>query len=331
MSPPRPPDSRRAEALALLEQFAAQLLPGVLRRIAVWKGIPPKQLAELRDDVLQELRVECLLRADELLSMDARGRHARWMRLTERTVYRLGRHARRCTPLDDQHVAADATDGSVAVQLPKLITLHNGRANVAESARAAGLGRRAMRERLDRLAADLGWDDDRRRFWEARAAEALTGLAADLLRAQNATTELDTPPAPDLDARRARLRRLARRFPVQPSTLVARRALQPWIRRPRPDPAPRTLLEHATALAPDRATGWLWLFEALDGAAARAAAALRRASRCADLERAGLVLARARLLQRRGQHARALGVLARARARRDPDGRLQRAWARVSS
>ena len=34
MSPPRPPDSRRAEALALLEQFAAQLLPGVLRRIA---------------------------------------------------------------------------------------------------------------------------------------------------------------------------------------------------------------------------------------------------------------------------------------------------------
>ena len=317
----------------MLERFTTALLPGVLRRIGAWKGISAPQLAELRDDVLQELRVHCLLRADELLALDARDRHARWMQVAERTVYRLRRHLRRSAPLAEDEYAAAAPDHQATVQLPALVTLHNGRANVAESARTAGLGRRAMRDRLDRIASELGWDDDRRRFWEARAAEALTGLAADLLRAQGAIAELDAPPPPDLCARRARLRRLAQRFPVQPSTLVARRALQPWIRRPRPDPPPRALLEGATALAPERAAGWMWLFEALEGADTHpaAAAALRRASRCADVQRSGLVLARARLLQRRGQTARALGVIGRASARRDPDGRLRRALSLVSS
>ena len=60
-----------------MERFNTALLPGVLRRVGAWKGIPAPQLAELRDDVLQELRVHCLLRADELLALDARGRHAR--------------------------------------------------------------------------------------------------------------------------------------------------------------------------------------------------------------------------------------------------------------
>jgi len=217
--------------------------------------------------------------------------------------------------------------------LQQLVALHNGRANVAESARAAGLGRRAMRRQLDLLAAQLGWDQDRRRFWQTRAAEALTDLAADQLRSVGAARERGESPTPDLAARRARLQRLAQRFPVQPATLQVRRALQPWLRRQQPDPPPRELLRRATELAPNRAAGWLWLFELLTSSkeVAAATSVLRRASRCPDVERTSVVLARARLLQLRGMHGRASGALRRALQRRDPDRRLQRALARITA
>jgi hypothetical protein len=333
MCAPRPTDSRRDAALALLESFCQRLLPGVLRRIGAWKGIPARQLADLHEDVLQELRVDCLQHAHEVWSMPARARHARWMQLSERTVYRLRRHLRRSSPLltDACAVPAEPEGGAATPSMPPIVTLHNGRANVSASARAAGLGRRAMRGQLDRMAAQLGWDDRRRRFWTRRAAEALTALAADTLRAAGLVSWPTDAPAPDLPARRARLQRLALRFPVQPATSRVRRALQPWLRRRRADPDPAKLLRDATELAPTLAAGWLWLFETLRRGDdhRRAAAALRRASRCPDLTRSWLVLARGRLLLRRGRSPRAAAMLRRARARRDPDGHLQRELTRI--
>ena len=319
-------DPDRDLALRMLEQFERRLLPGVLRRIGAWKGLPPSRLTELREDVLQELRVDCLTDARALRAMAPRERHARWMQRTERALYRLVRHERRCRPIAEEPTSAPALT-STSLPLPPLVYLHNGRANVLESARAAGLWRRSMRAQLARLAGELGWGRDQRRFWQRRAAEGLIGLAADLLRSADAVRELDAPRNLQLDRRRDRLQRIARRFPVQPATLAVRRALQPWVRRRQPDPPPRCLLRHATALAPELAAGWLWRFEALDrpGDEAEAARSLRRAGRCTDVERSGLVLARARLLERRGQRRRGLAMLQRARARRDPDLRLQRA------
>lgn len=334
MSEPSPTDSDRNRALELLEGFRQRLLPGVLRRIAAWKAIPTPQLAQLRDDVVQELFVDCLTHAREVVRLAPRDRHARWMQVAERTLYRLRRHLRRSQPLVDEPFGVAEANATDDVDLPALIPLHNGRANVAASARRAGLGRRQLRQQLDQLAAQLGWDDDRRRFWQARAAEALIGLAADLLRHNNSVYELEPPAGPDLARRRERLRRLAQRFPVQPSTLAVRRALQPWLRRTtrRPPEAAEMLLS-AVALAPDRAAGWLWLFEARCalGDAAAAAAATCRARRCPDVERASLVLARARLLELRGRMADAVRLVQRAQRRRDPDRRLRRALAAATS
>lgn len=323
----RPAESARDRALELVERFGQKLLPGVMRRIGAWKGIPPRQLADLQEDVLQELRIDCLRDAEALDNMDARARHARWMQLSERTVYRLRRDQRRCGPLVEEPRDQAARGQPLPLQLPPIVTLHNGRANVAESARAAGLGRRAMRQRLDALATQLGWSDEQRKFWRNRAAEALTDLAADCLRRTNANNSQGRTQRPDLGARRARLQRVARMIPVQPATLEERRALQPWMRRARPDPPPRELLRRATALAPDRAAGWLWMSEALiDALDLRPSGrALRRASRCRDVRRSDLILARARLLAVRGQLDRAELMLRRARTRRDPDQRLQRA------
>mgnify|MGYP001275137125 CR=1 FL=1 len=320
-------DSARDHALAIVERFGQKLLPGVMRRIGAWKGISPQQLADLQEDVLQELRIDCLRHPEALDGMDARARHARWMQLSERTVYRLRRDQRRCSPLVEEPSDRAQRDQPLPLQLPPLVTLNNGRANVAESARAAGLGRRAMRERLDELAAQLGWSEERRRFWRNRAAEALTDLAADHLRATGSNGFQGERQQPDLDARRARLRRIARMIPVQPATLEERRALQPWVRRPQPDPPARELLRRATALAPDRAAGWLWMFEALIATLdlRRASRALRRASGCRDVRRSDLILARARLLAARGQPGRAAHMMTRARTRRDPDQRLRRA------
>ncbi|MCK5941786.1 MAG: hypothetical protein KAI24_07455, partial [Planctomycetes bacterium] len=263
MTEPRRDDSDRITALSLLATFRRQLLPGVLRRVAAWKGIPPRLLAQLAEDVVQDLSVDCLEHAGELVRLDRRSRNARWMQRAERALYRLRRYEQRCRPLVDEPFEVAEQHDAPDIGLPTLVSLDNGRANVAESARRQGLARRALRMQLDEAATRLGWNNERRAFWQARAAEALTGLAADQLRLHAGLFTVDPGPPPDLERRRARLHRLARRFPVQPSTLAVRSALQPWRRRRGcPEPPPRALLQRAVELAPDRAAGWLWLFEA---------------------------------------------------------------------
>lgn len=337
--------AERERALALLAEFTTRVLPGILRRIGVWKGISPAALQELDADVRQELTLDCLSRPDVVLGASAAARHARWIRLAERWIYHQHvRPRRRETPADpdalaapERHTGPDAVGEGRPPQLPRLeiVQLKNGRCNLRASAERTGTSVGAMRRQLDRLATRLRDGCETTMFWRRRLAEALTGLGADLLRQ---STPLDLLPsrhaAPDPKARLRRIRRLARRFPLHVTPLEIRRTLTCWTRRPPRGPAAAQLaLEQATTLVPDRAEGWLWLFEAHFAAGARAAAltALCTGRRRAARRRCGrFVLARARLLESRGRLAGAVALVARAARRTPADGRLRLALERVA-
>lgn len=322
-------ESERATALQHLEHFRRRILPGALRRIASWKGIPRALLRDWLDDVLQELAVDCVENARILASLDDRERHARWMRRTEKVIYRH-RRGRNEQPLNVEEPAPEAWSlpGPVDVELPPMVALNNGRPNLQRSVRETGLARRDLRRKLDATAAKLGWDPDQQRFWQFRVAEALTGLAADLLQVRGAVHALGSRPPADIARREARLKRLAPRFPVQPATLQVRRALRPWLRRQRePLPSPRVLLQHAVQLRPDAEASWAWLFEACcdEGDARAAVHCLLQLRVRGGTDRAALVLARARLLELRGASTRARNLLRRSANRWPRAGVLRQA------
>ena len=313
-------ETDRTTALELLSKFRRHILPGALRRISAWKGIPQSRLRDWLDDILQELALDCLEHTSTVLSLPERQRHARWMRRTEQVVYR---HRRQIT---NQPLSVEEPErpnyqcmGTPELGLPNLVAMGNGRTNIEASIRLTGMARRQLRRQLNQLAEQLGWDRERYEFWRARVVEALTGLAADLLRAQGHVLLLAPPTlAPDPDRRAMRLRQLNCRFPVQPLTRPCRDVLRPWVRRSPSEPAkPRQLLEQAVALEPQSATAWLWLLEACcseqDERGARRA--LWRASRCRDAPHAALVLGRARTLELRGRLAAGVRLLRRAMAR----------------
>jgi len=313
------PETDRTTALLLLARFEQKLLPGALRRIGMWKSIAPPLLREWRDDVAQELALDCLEHTSTILALGERDRHARWMRLCETTIYRQWRHRQTVPDTVEEPPAPEwQNQQAPVVHLPPLVTLGNGRPNLDASVKKNGRARRDLRNTLDALLADLGWGDDRNAFWQARVVEALTGLAADLLLEQNTIAPTHELPAPNPVLRRRRLRRLVKRFPVQPSTLPVRSALGPWRRTPRiPEGTPRQILEQATVLGPHAAATWLWLFEACchDRDAAGALRAVWHARRCRGVARTALVLARARVLELRGDLARGVALLHRAVAR----------------
>lgn len=312
-------------ALALLARFCRTLLPGVLRRIASWKGVPWPLMRCWIEDVEQDLTVDCIAHHREILALAEAARHTRWMQQAERAVYDQLRHGRRRArvepgPGPTLEAVATAPPDAVAElpdellgELSSMCYFGNGRMNVEASARATGDTRHLLKRRLHRVADHLGWDDEQRNFWQQRAAEALRGLGADLLRSDGRLHVVapHTLPRPDLERRRRRLVRLARRVPQLPGTWPTRHALTPWRRnRRRAEPPARAVLERSCALAPDGVAGWLWAFEACcaDGDVEAARRTLRRAHRAArgsrrahrDGTRDALVLARARLCELRG-------------------------------
>jgi hypothetical protein len=320
----------REQALALLDHFATRILPGTVRRIAAWKKIPLGELPDLQLELRQELAVDCLQHTSTLLAMPTAVRHARWMRLCERWVYRnrvvVSRHR---GPGEPDEAAAPPEPEPDTPSDPEVVRLVNGRCNLAASAHRTGQKVRDVRTRLEGLAADLGDDAESIDFWRQRVGEALTGLAADLLQDRGVVHLLRAARTlPDPQRRLARLRRLGTRFRVRPSTRDARLALAPWIRRPQLGPsAPRRLLEVATALCPRQAPAWLWLFEACvaDGDLAAATQALREGRQMAGLPRHAAVLARGRLLQVRGRSRAAFALLRRALRRWPRQSRLRHA------
>ncbi|HEX6810494.1 MAG TPA: hypothetical protein VF384_02620 [Planctomycetota bacterium] len=325
---------RRLEALALLEVFCQRILPGALRRIAGWKGLARGQLPDLTDELHQELAVDCLLHANTVVHLPPSQRHARWLRAAERWIYhhRLGRN--QCTPLPDASPAAashpiPAETGLVS--RPQVVAMVNGRLNLTATAASDGVVMRRLRQELEALATDLGCDEQYLAFWRLRLAEAMTGLAADLLRDQGVVGPLARRhAAPDPRGRLRRIRRIAAHFRVGQSTLAVRRLLREWVRRPRLDArAPRRLLEQATRLHPAAPGAWLWLFEACLaesdlGAAMRA---LRAGRRLAAADPIASTLARARLLEARDQWHAATALIRRAFGRWPHDPRLERVLA----
>jgi hypothetical protein len=327
-------DSDRTKALDLLTIFQARILPGAIRRISAWKGISSPLMREWQEDISQELILDCLEHAQTVLRLSERGRHTRWMRTAERTIYRQRRLLALQRTGDEEAIQAPPDQPlapELEIEVSKITTLSNGRANVIASIESTGHPRRQIRHKLDVLAKKLGWDEERQNFWQARVGEALTGLAADLLREQHPIQTSNAAHKPLNKAKRhSRLRQLARRFPVQPSTLLVRRALQPWIRgSPQPCVDPRTLLEVAVSLQPTASASWLWLFEACcySGDFARALTSLRAASQIPNAARAPVLLGRARLLEARGHYQRGVRLMQRAAQRWPSEGLLTRSLA----
>jgi hypothetical protein len=322
----------RDDALTHWRQFCSRILPGIVRRIAAWKRLTRTEQGELVEELQQELAADCLEHAALIAAQPPRERHGRWIRIVERFTYRNYVVARRHVACPSELAReAEPAIGVPATELPPLERLANGRRNLRGTAARWGTDERALRTRLDAVAEGLGADHEHRAFWRARLAEALTGLAADLLRDRG---EVHLVPRarrrPDPAGRMRRIRRMLVHFHVRPSTLRERTILRRWLwpRASQPSDAPRQLLEAAATLAPgDRAT-WLWLFEArlAAGDLRGAAAAVRR---CRELGApvTASALARARLLEARGRPARAVQLVQRA-ARRWP---RDRALARVAA
>ncbi|MCB9876084.1 MAG: hypothetical protein H6835_00650 [Planctomycetes bacterium] len=327
------PDPTRQRALAHLETFVRRLLPGALARIAAWKGQPRGWLSPWRDDLRQELAVDCLSNAELIVGLEQRERHRRWLRLIERALRRLrGDGLRRADVDPDALTRSAAPPTEPRLPLADIANLHNGRINLGATRRRLGRSRQWLQRRVDETVRALGWDHADEAFWTRRAAEALVGLAADQLVAAGQVDSVRPLATPDLARRTQRLRRMARQFPVRSSTWPTRRALAPWKRRQlAPAPGPRAVLARAVELAPDHAAAWLWTFEAHAAAGDHAAAAraLRQARRCPDLERGAQALARARLCELRGRLGAGLLLLRRARRRWPFDAALLKAFARL--
>jgi hypothetical protein len=326
------------EALALLEVFTMRILPGAVRRLAAWEGLRRGQIPDLTDELRQELAVDCLMHADTVVQLPAPERHARWMRAAERWIYhhRVGRSKN--TVMPDAPLAARTPHApglaeTDLVSRHKVVAMGNGRLNLSASAATGGKEARRLRQELEVLATELGCDEQYLAFWRLRLSEALTGLAADLLRDRGAVRLLTRQrAAPDPRGRLRRIRRIAAHFRVRTSTRDVRVVLRDWVRRPRLDAhAPRRLLEHATRLHPTAAGAWLWLFEAclVEADLGAALRALRKGRHHGD-DRIALTLARARLLEARDHWQAATALIRRAHARWPHDARLARIQAAIT-
>ncbi len=327
------PGASAEAALALLQPFTTRHLAGTLRRIASWKGVPLKFLRGLEEDLRQELVLDAIEAPQRICSLDETERHLHWMRVVERWIYRFHGAAwrRRAAAADLEDLPAPGAGvETLPSELPLGlgVSLRNGRLNVSRSARARAVSVAAMRRSIDAVAVRLGRDDAYRTFWRNRLGEALTGLAADLLRLRGGLHLV--PRArhlPDTGARIARLRRLRPRFRAWRRAIELRRATARWLAaREFDDHAPRRLLTDAAALCPHASATWLWLFEACtaEGDLLAAAHALRGARSTGTASPTALVLARARLAEARGRWRAVVAVLARGCRRWPRDAVLQR-------
>jgi len=330
--------SARTEALAHLRTFGARILPGTLRRIARWKQLGRGELPELRDELLQELTLDCLQHAATIVALAPAQRHGRWMRLAERWVYR--HHVRPRLPAavparrPGSGVGADL-DGPQLPELPdSWVRLANGRWNLSASAVREGRPVAELRRELERLVVRLGCGGEHDAFWRARLAEALTGLAADLRRQRGGLRLLPGPRCrPDPERRLRRIRSLRRHFHLRPSTIDVRRRVRHWATRSHLDAdAPLRLLRDAVRIWPHSPVAWSWLAEELvaRGDLAGALAAVRCQRGTPSPHRGHTTLVRARVLEMRGRWHAAVLLLRRAARRWPAEARLRRALAAIT-
>src|SRR5262245_6979317 len=153
--------TRRVEALALLEVFTKRILPGAIRRIAAWKGIRRGQIPDLTDELHQELAVDCLLHADTVVRLPTSERHTRWMRAADRWIYhhRVGRNKNTLTPDAPLAARGPGVAETDLVARHSIVAMGNGRLNLAASAASGRKEARRLRQELEVLATELGCDE----------------------------------------------------------------------------------------------------------------------------------------------------------------------------
>lgn len=313
-------DAVREQALACLQAFSERYLPGTIRRLCAWKRLPRATRPELLADVRQELAVDCLQHAASIVAASTAERHLRWMRLADRFVHRqFATSPRSRTEAAPRTTTLALPEDTGLPALADVRSLRNGRLNLRETASHRGVHERTLRRELAVVAEQLGAGREHHAFWCRRLAEALTGLAADLLRARGLVQLWPrSHQPPDPEARLRRLRRLVGHFPIRAATLPQRTILRRWLLRAAlDDAAPRRLLADARAVAPPTAAVWLWTFEAelVAGDLRAACRALRAARHCQRPPAVSIALARARLLEARGRWPAACRTLRRAAAR----------------
>ncbi|MHC5063557.1 MAG: hypothetical protein ACYTG5_06245 [Planctomycetota bacterium] len=334
-------------ALSCLQGFKSRSLPALQRRLACWKGLQSRRHADVLEDLLQELALDCLENSALILKLEERERHSRWFRLLQKKHYQLRlRSARRCEvreeldrlpasseggpnweeQLEALDLHPDLLDG-ITILRERGVHLKNGRLNLERSSSQTGLSRDSIRRLWRELSSALGYDREYRNFWQRRLAEALLALAADqLLEAGSLHIDGSRERRPPASARSLR-RVLGIRDSLAslPQEKGMRNLLAGLGGARKPDPIdPRPLLDLAARLRPEDAKIASWRFEAAIayGDTEGAVAALRRAR---ELGSSGvpMVLARARLAESRGRFQVAIGILRRARERRAGDARIR--------
>ncbi|MBI5852035.1 MAG: hypothetical protein HZB39_13565 [Planctomycetes bacterium] len=353
MDAPTPPaadvDPRRDAALAYLEPFRARVLPGVLRRMALWKRLEAASQQEIAADSMQELAIDCLANPGEVLALSDRDRHTRWIRIVQRVHYALHERTSRKHSSEDLLEFVEAHE-TAPMELPlsrsdrRLLErmlgaadlLKNGRMSLRATARALGVSPNTLAELRVRVVEALGFGGEREKYWRGRLADALCSTAAAWLRHAGALNLWDDERRRKFEpgrcrARFARIREALSLGPAEPET---RQALDLLLNDSADAPlpvTPRELLRLAERLAPRDATIQLWRFESavVDGELGVAGTCLRRARRF-GAERPRVVLARARLLEARGRLDAAKALLARARLRHGDDRRIAASLAAVA-
>jgi len=331
MHDPRERDERTAEALAALDLFTTRLLRSQLWRSSRCRDRPLRVRKDWLDDLRQELAVDCLSRVDEVLATSTRERHQHWFRFVERWLYRESRqgslarveHEPAARPESPEPAAAL---WSAATGRRELVgqALASGRPNITATAATNGLPRRQVRELWTRVAERAGFDAEFLAFWRRRLAEALLGLAADLLLDRGLVRVLPGPRSrPDPRRRMRRIRRILRVLAVRPiphelRTAIATAHLRCGARSSRP----HDLLLAAVRLDPGNAAALLWQFESfVAGGDLRGAASSLWTARRHGADPVATALARARLLGRRGRGDAAAALLRRLGRRHPLDPR----------
>lgn len=329
----------RDRALAGLERFLQRLLPYHLRRSSRWRHAGAELRRQLAAELRQELTLECLLCADEIDALPERQQNRRWFQRTDRWLY----HERfRVRALEDAQREATCDTGGFAgaaleesrrlarsVEAPFAHAHAHGDGQAPRSVTAlaarTGTSRTRARANWSNAAHRLGYGPDYFAFWRRRLAEALTGLAADLLLDAGVVATLPRKRrAPDPAGRRRRIRRILRMLAVAPmATEISKPVAHAKVRRKMRVVDPATLLEAAERLDRWNPAIPFWRCEAaiVDRDFRAAAQALRRA-RARTLDLVAVALSRARLLAARGRVDAASGLLRRAHARRPWDARL---------
>ena len=345
IKPTPPPGSDRPArdaALALLEAFRSRVLPGVLRRMAIWKRLEASGQQELAGEAMQELAVDCLAHPAEVRALPERDRHTRWIRIVQRVHYALrersGRksvgedalHSIECgpqTPIDVPLRSADAR--LLERMLAHATRLKNGRVSLRATARSLGVSPNTLAALRARVAEALGHDDDRADYWRSRLADALCSTAAAWLRQGGDLNLWDDARRRDFEPEqcRARFARIRDALALRPPDPETRHALELVLTPAADRPvavSPRELLRIAERIAPRDGSVILWRFEAeiANGAYDEASRCLLRA-RQIGADRVRIVLARARLLEARGALDAARALLARAASRHRGDQRVR--------